>query len=198
MNKHKQSIRKPARLPEKAASQPLSNLREAFKTFQLDELKRELKRWLFVAISNNNSIYEDDMERRNLIRFRKEFRKLSEALYVINKAHRPKKEKDWLNRQTFEIREEIEKFNQPTTLNKEQLADPMPVVKRFCSRFTRRYAIREMRDWLEAVITYDGKYPKAVCREYLLIFYECLLCLIECAFALAEKDSPARPARVGK
>ena len=188
MNKHKQSIRKPVRLPEKAASQPLPSLREAFKTFQLDELKKELKRWLYVAISNNNSIYEDDMERRNLIRFRKEFKKLSEALYVINKSHRPKKEKDWLNRQTLEIREEIEKFNQPTTLNKEQLADPMPVVKRFCSRFTRQYAIREMRDWLEAVITYDGKYPKAVCREYLLIFYECLICLIECAFALAEKD----------
>jgi hypothetical protein len=188
MNKHEQSIRKPVRLPEKAARKPLSSLREAFKTFQLDELKRELKRWLYVAISNNNSIYEDDMERRNLIRFRKEFKKLSEALYVINKSHRPKKEKDWLNRQTLEIREEIEKFNQPTTLNKEQLADPMPVVKRFCSRFTRQYAIREMRDWLEAVITYDGKYPKAVCREYLLIFYECLICLIECAFALAEKD----------
>ena len=188
MNKHKQSIRKPVRLPEKAARKPLSSLREAFKTFQLDELKKELKRWLYVAISNNNSVYEDDQERRNLIRFRKEFRKLLESLSVINKAHRPKKEMDWLTRMAPELRTEIEKRNQPTTLNKEQLADPMPVVKRFCKRFTRQYAIREMRDWLEAVITYDGKYPKAVCREYLLIFYECLLCLIECAFALAEKD----------
>jgi hypothetical protein len=123
------------------------------------------------------------------IRFRKEFRKLLESLSVINKAHRPKKEVDWLTRMAPELRTEIEKRNQPTTLNKEQLADPMPVVKRFCSRFTRQYAIREMRDWLEAVITYDGKYPKAVCREYLLIFYECLLCLIECAFVLAEKRS---------
>jgi len=187
MSKHKQSIRKPVRLPEKAASKPLSSLREAFKTFQLDELKRELKRWLYVAISNNNSIYEDDLERRNLIRFRKEFRKLSEALYVINKAHRPKKEKDWLNRQTVEIREEIEKFNRPTILNSEQLANPMGVVKQFNKRFSRQYVNREMRDWLEAVITYDGKYPKGVCKEYLLIFYECLLCLIECAFTLAEK-----------
>src|ERR1700676_1804639 len=135
MNKHKQSIRKPVRLPEKAASQPLPSLREAFKTFQLDELKKELKRWLYVAISNNNSVYEDDLERRNLIRFRKEFGKLLESLSVINKAHRPKKEKDWLNRKTFEIREKIEKFNQPPTLNKKQLADPMPVVKRFCKRF---------------------------------------------------------------
>lgn len=95
---------------------------------------------------------------------------------------------DWLTRMAPELRAEIEKRNQPTTLNKEQLADPMPVVKRFCSRFTRQYAIGEMRDWLEAVITYDGKYPKAVCREYLLIFYECLLSLLECAFALAGKD----------
>ena len=188
MNKHKQSIRKPVRLPERAASQPLSSLREAFKTFQLDELKKELKRWLYVAISNNNSVYEDDLERRNLIRFRKEFRKLVESLSVINKAHRSKKEMDWLTRMAPELRMEIEKRNQPTTLNKEQQADPMPVVKRFCKRFTRQYAIREMRDWLEAVITYDGKYPKAICREYLLIFYECLLCLLECAFALAGKD----------
>ena len=187
MNKHKQSIRKPVRLPEKAARKPLSSLREAFKMFQLDELKKELKRWLYVAMSNNNSVYDDDQQRRNLIRFRKELRRLAEALYVINKAHRPKNEKEWLNRQPMELREELEKYNQPTILNKNQLANPISIVKQFCKRFTRQYTNREMRDWLEAVITYDGKYPKAVCREYLLIFYEYLLCLIECAFALAEK-----------
>jgi hypothetical protein len=166
MNKNKHSIRKPARLLEKAAGHPISCLREAFKTFQLDELKRELKRWLYVAISNNNSVYEDDQERRNLIRFRKEFRKLAEALSVISRAHRPKKEIEWLSRMSPELRGEIETRNQPAALNEEQLADPMPVVKRFCKRFARQYVNREMRDWLEAVITYDGKYPKAVCKEY--------------------------------
>jgi hypothetical protein len=188
MSKNRHSTRKPARLPEKATSRPFPTLREAFKTFQLDELKSELKRWLYVGISNNNSVYEDDQERRNLIRFRKEFRKLAEALSVVNRAHRPKKEIDWLTQLQPALRAAIEKRSQPTSLNKEQLANPMMVVKQFCKRFTRKYANREMRDWLEAVITYNGKYPKAVSKDYLLIFYECLLCLIEIAFALAEKD----------
>ncbi len=113
MNVNKQSIRKPVRLPEKAASQPLSSLREAFKTFQLDELKKELKRWLYVAISNNNSVYEDDLERRNLIRFRKEFRKLLESLSVINKAHRPKKEMDWLTRMAPELKRKLKSAINP-------------------------------------------------------------------------------------
>lgn len=190
MNKHKQSIRKPVRLPEKAARKPLSSLREAFNTFQLDELKKELKRWSYVEIVNNNSVYDDDQERRNLIRFRNELRRLAEALHVINKAHRPKNEKEWLARQPMELREELEKNNQPTILNKDQFANPISIVKQFCQRFTQQYSNREMRDWLEAVITYDCKYPKPVSREYLLVFYECLRCLIECAFTLAEKKRP--------
>jgi len=55
------------------------------------------------------NVYEDDQERRNLIRFRKEFRKLVESLSVINKAHRTKKETDWLTRMAPELRTEIEK-----------------------------------------------------------------------------------------
>lgn len=172
---------------EKASSHPFFCLREAFKTFQLDELKRELKHWLYVGISNNNSVYEDDQERRNLLRFRKELRRLVEALYVINKAHLPKREKDWLEKLPIESRIEMEKLNQTTTLNTGQIANPASVVKQFCKRFTRQYSNREMRDWLEAVITYEGKYPKAVCKEYLLIFYECILSLIESAFVLTNK-----------
>jgi len=61
---------------------------------------------------------------------------LAEALYVINKAHRPKKEREWLDRQPPELRAGIEKYNQRTLLNKGQLANPMPVVKKFCKRFT--------------------------------------------------------------
>jgi hypothetical protein len=78
---------------------------------------------------NFREAYEDDQERRNLIRFRKEFRKLLESLSVINKTLRPKKEMDWLSRMAPELRMEIKKRNQPTTLNREQLADPMPVVE---------------------------------------------------------------------
>lgn len=164
-----------------------NNLNQMAKVANREGMRSILKRWLYVAISNNNSVYDDDQERRNLIRFRKELRRLAEALYVINKAHQPKNEKEWLARQPTELREELEKYNQPTILNKDQLANPKSIVKQFCKRFTRQYTNREMRDWLEAVITYDGKYPKPVSREYLLIFYESLWCLIECAFTLAEK-----------
>ncbi|HEX9514271.1 MAG TPA: hypothetical protein VF939_27450 [Puia sp.] len=34
------------------------------------------------------------------------------SISFINKAHRPKKEREWLDRKPPELREEIEKYNQ--------------------------------------------------------------------------------------
>jgi hypothetical protein len=192
MSRHKHLTRKPTRLPEKAAAHPISCLREVFSNFRLYELRKELKCWLYVGISNEDSAYEDVQERRNLIRFRKEIRKLAEALSVINSTHRSKREKERLAEQPLEMREKLEERNRPTYLSNEQMANPMPVVKQFCKRFTRKYVKGEMRDWLEAVITYDGKFPKPVYKGSILIFYECLLCLCECAFTLADKREPGK------
>jgi hypothetical protein len=94
----------------------------------------------------------------------RQLRSLVEALYIINKVHGLKREK-LVVPLTPELREEIEKRNQPTTLNKEQLANPIPVIKQFCKRFTRQFTDREIRDWLEAEIKYTVNTRKQSVRN---------------------------------
>ena len=187
MNPKKAAIRKPIRLLEKVNRHPLSCLQEVYKTFHLSDIKSELEEWFHVGLSNDNSAYEEGQQRSNLIRFNGELQILSEALHLVNKAHQPKGVKDWMEGLPPEIKNEIQQYNQPTKLSHEEMINPMQVVKQFCKAFTREYAIREMWDWLDAVITYEGEYPKAVYKGNIIIFYECLLCLIESAFVLNNK-----------
>jgi len=172
---------------EKVNKHPIPCLQEVFKAFHLLDITNELNHWFQVGMSNDNSAYEDGIQRSNLMRFNGELQILAEALCLINKSHQPKGLKDRMERLPPEIKMVMQQYNQPTKLSLEEMINPMQVVKRFCSVFTREYANREMWDWLDAVITYDGEYPNAVYKGHILTFYECLICLIESAFVLTNK-----------
>jgi hypothetical protein len=166
---------------------PVASVRKVFEGFHLDDLRIELKQWFEVGISSDNSVYEDGENRSNLIRFNGALQILVEAFHVFNSLHQPKSVKDRLEQLPPEIRKELQERNQPTNLSAEEVNNPMLAIKQFCRVFKREYAIRELWDWLEAVITYDGEYPKGVYKGYVLVFYEYILCLIEAAFVLSSK-----------
>ena len=80
-------------------------------------------------------------------------------------------------------------MNQPILLNEEEISKPEIVIRSFVNTFSYRYTKREMQDLLEAVITYDGH--KRVYKGTLLLFYDCILCLLDVTYIFVSKELPA-------
>lgn len=64
---------------------------EVFRWFYIDGLKSELRRWLRMALINDQSAYAEGLSREDVIDFCQEFLKLMEALNLIN-SQKPRKE----------------------------------------------------------------------------------------------------------
>jgi hypothetical protein len=69
-------------------------------------------------------------------------------------------------------------------LNKEQSADPSTVITTFFQQFTIDYVRRELSDFMEAGIGYEGNYPNGFTPWQAWMTYNHLLCLAEASYQL--------------
>jgi hypothetical protein len=153
---------KPARLIEKVAEQPTEVITEVFTLTPFNEMQEYLlPTWLRVAVINTESPYSADKGRETLYEFYDQLLLFVEALYVISEGSADYK---------------------PTSLNAGQLADPTLVITTFFQQFSIDYIRRELCDFLDAGIGYEGNYPNGFTPWQAWMTYNHLQCLTEAAY----------------
>lgn len=150
---------KPVRLIEKANSQPSEVIREVFAEVTWNDLHEYLlPTWLRVAVVSTESPYSDGDGREVLYGFYDQLLMFVEALYVL-----------------FEGSPDYE----PSLLNEEQLTNPKQVITSFFQQCSLEYVRRELCDFLDAGIGYDGTYPNGFTPWQAWMTYNQVLCLVE-------------------
>jgi len=141
--------------------------------------------WQQLALTNDNSAYEEGGAREDLMDFCQEFLKLIEALHVLNNSSNSRKK--WLSKLPSEQREVIAEMNQLERLSEDEIAKPKLVIKAFCGSFSYSYTNSEISDLLDAVITYEGE--KKVYKHNLILSYLCMNCLLRIAYINSKKKN---------
>jgi hypothetical protein len=155
---------KPARLIEKVNAEPSAVIQEVFSEATIkDLLEYLLPTWLRVAVVSSESPYSDGEGRKILYEFYDQLLIFIEALYVLS---------------------EPKPGYRPSVLNDEQLADPAQVITTFFQQFSLDYLRRELYDFLDAGIGYDGNYPNGFTPWQAWMTYNHVLCLVEGAYRL--------------
>jgi hypothetical protein len=121
---------KPARLIEKANSQPTEVITEVFSEVTLKDLHEYLlPTWLRVAVINTQSPYSAGNGREILYEFYEQLLPFVEALYITSVT---------------------DLYHCSSFLDKEQSANPTGVITAFFQQFSIDYVRRELSDFLEA------------------------------------------------
>lgn len=160
---HPTKFSKPARLSEKVATEPAEVIAEVFSHTTFKDLHEYLLPiWLRVAVINTQSPYSAG-SREILYEFYEQLLLFVEALYVTSVT---------------------DLYHCSFYLNKEQSADPSTVITAFFQQFTIDYVRRELSDFMEAGIGYEGSYPNGFTPWQAWMTYNHLLCLTEAAYQL--------------
>ncbi len=155
---------KPARLIEKVATEPAELIAEVFSHTTLKDLHEYLlPSWLRVALINTQSLYSAARDREILYEFYEQLLPFVEALYVSPVT---------------------DLYHCSLYLNKGQSADPSTVITTFFQQFSIDYVRRELSDFMEAGIGYEGNYPNGFTPWQAWMSYNHMLCLAEAAYQL--------------
>jgi hypothetical protein len=167
-------LNKPKQLIEFVNDAPAYVVGEVFKEESLSCLSHHLRNWLQVALSDDSSIYEVGEQRQQLIVFHDELLLFIEALFVHC----------FLSTEDETIKEKAATTT-VKLLNQDQMANPTQVITAFFNKFPIAYIFRELNDWLEAGISYQGTYPDTMSELQALHTYRFVLCLVKSAQRLA-------------
>ena len=159
---------------------PTRCLWEIFKNFHLGDFREEINLWQQLALSNNQSAYEDGCDREDLIDFVEQLHKLIEAFHCINNKMNHRQKKRRLKGLPKKTKKMLSKMNSPLSLTEEEKNSPGLVITRFCKTFEQSYAKIEVLDMLDAVITYEG--DKTSYKGNLVLFYQHVHCLVKLAY----------------
>lgn len=164
----------------KAGGDPFLCLAGIFDAFPKGDFQKEIVFWQQLALTNDQSAYDEGKVRESMMDFCLEFLKMTEAFYILisnRKRQKEAKRKKSAKKETGRI---ISAVNQQTWLNDREKADPQLVVIAFCGAFSYNYAKMELLDLLDAVITYEGK--KQVYKGNLVLVYRCMESLLNLAY----------------
>lgn len=172
---------KPYHFLSKVGKQDISCLSEIFKNFPPGDFRQELNLWQHIALSNDQSAYDDGGGREDLMDFIQGLHKLMEAFYLIHqKRNAAGKGSSKPGKQApGDIHSSI-------VLTEEEKRDPYTAIYDFCKTFPAGYAKTEIPDLLDAVVTYDGNKP--VHKGSLVLFYQHLHCLVRLAYRMRKNE----------
>lgn len=151
-------------------------LKTIFEYFDLDGLKEHLEYWEYAGLVNEIDLFDSGRERRDLIEFCDDLEKVFEAFYIIGK---------YKERQLKNIPDEYKKvwedFNICTVLSEEEKANLDGVLKSFSKKYDRLYALAEVVDMLEAVVTLKNEYNRH--KHSAVPFFMCLNAIINSVYS---------------
>jgi len=144
---------KPARLIEKAATDPIEVITETFDQATLSDLTDYLlPNWMRVALINTQSPYSSGKGREILYEFYELLAPFVTQLYIASEN--------------------------------QQLTNSSTLFLDFFQQCPIDYLRRELADFLEAGIGYDGAYPNGFSPWQAWMAYNHILCLVEAAYQL--------------
>jgi hypothetical protein len=150
---------KPIRRVEKAHSHPQEVVNEVFADVTIHDLHEFLLPNLIrVAILSGDSPYSDGDDKKILYEFYDQLLIFIEAMYMLSDDSADHK---------------------PVFLTEDQFASPTLVIAAFFQQFSQEYIRRELCDFLEAGIGYDGSYPNDFSPWLAWMAYNHVLCLVE-------------------
>lgn len=173
---------KPYHFLNKGGEHPLPCLYEIFKSFHLDDFRRELSLWQELALCNDQSAYDEGGEREDLMDFVHGLQKLIEAFHLLHKKSNRQKINKGIKGFSKQTKKMLSQINTPVFLTTAEMDKPGIVIKHFCKTFSSSYATIELLDLLEAVITYEGN--KNVYTGNLVLFYQHLQYLVRLAYKM--------------
>jgi len=144
---------------------PYLVIKEILSNHSLPKIRNLLRDWQFVGITTECSTYDEADQRKQLLLFYKGLFPLIEALFVINAENN---------------KVEIEK-DKLEYLRKDQLIKPIKVIEEFFEKFPLMYVRRELYDWLEAGLSFNGPWPEDFSEGEVLDTYNVIWCLVESA-----------------
>ena len=150
------SLHKQKRLVSQIRQNPLQAIREVWIDTDLDYTMNELKYWLYMALSHENTVYEDADERKQLIEFYDKFIMLVNATFYFGK---------------------VEKSG--------RRSDPVILFKAFTNLYPIDYVKAELWDFLKAVGNYEGPFTENIDKPNIFELYSNLLCLAEAAYLVS-------------
>lgn len=171
------SFQKPARLIDRMEQDIHGCVAEIFRAFSLQELRHEIRQWCDICLISEESAYEEETLREDLMNFCNSLLCLAEALHLICEERKSKGSDRWKAILSSDLRTKLGEYNKPRILSPGQKAHPLTVLREFRHSFSQTYATRELWDMLEAVIAYEGE--RALPKTNLLLTYQCLLVLIK-------------------
>ena len=152
------------------------SLREIFLTFDLKDFQDEITFWLDLALSNNQSVYQDGNDREDVIDFCRELIKLVGAFNYLSLTNNRTGTKTV-------VRSKVKKkcrTSSPAVSGVDEQKTASATILNFRDSFSPSYVELEICDLLDAVITYEG--VKTVNRENLILFYQCVKHLLARAY----------------
>ncbi|MBN8877790.1 MAG: hypothetical protein J0I32_09615 [Sphingobacteriales bacterium] len=162
-------------------------VREIFIEIDIDFIYRELEVWKEVSMSNDCSVYDEAKSREHLFRYCKSLMKVVAAVYLVNKAVLSKSKKGDCSLIFDSVVADVECARALKFLKEDEGNSPVIAIRRHFKKFSLAYSKIEVRDMLDAVITYKGKYK--VNKSCLLIFYECLTVLLKVAKRILDRET---------
>lgn len=161
---HNARYSKPMRRIEKAHSHPQEVINEVFADVTLDDLHEFLlPNWIRVAIVSSDRPYSDGDGKEILYEFYDQLLIFIEAMYMLSNDKAD---------------------HEPVFLTEEQFAAPTLAIAAFFQQFSLEYIRRELHDFLDAGIGYDGTYPNDFSPWLAWMAYNHVLCLVEAGWGM--------------
>jgi len=164
-----------------AATDPNGIISRIFREESYEILSENLAVWYHMAITTENSVYEDLEQREQLIHF---YKGLDELLLALQETCT--KERDGQAQLVARLPDALKKEIAPFAGDR-PLADPWLVITDFFKHFPMIYIAREMDDWLAAGISHVGSFSSELTKPEVLDTYRNMLCLITAAWQLVSK-----------
>jgi len=80
----------PIRLTEEQMKEPMTVIQEFFRNFHLIDVRQKLWNWFETAITTEDGLFDEAMERSGLVHFYNQLEELAEAAYLIDQQARKK------------------------------------------------------------------------------------------------------------
>jgi hypothetical protein len=180
----KDRYKKKELLIERVSQNPTGAIGEVFLHNDIAEFLDLLSNWFRTALLNNRCRYTDNsMGREILSEFYDQLHLLIQALFVINEKGQS------TNGELLSPEKLLEKYKRYDIpfLSKNQITDPTSVVVAFYEIFSIEYVRRELRDFLDAGVGYEGSYPNWFTPWQAFMAYEGITCLTEAAYHLCQQ-----------
>lgn len=181
----KKRFHKPYHFLAKAGKNSADLIEELFNNFQVSDFRHELSLWQQLALSNDQSAYDEAGAREDLIDFVNALQKLIEAIYIIREKNSSETRNSRQEKKLKQAKKLLQHYNRLVLLTDREKRKPYDVIQDFCKSFKVQYAKIEIADLMEAVVTYDG--TKRFDRGNIVLFYQHLRCIIKMAYQMEEK-----------